>query len=109
MVGFTNGKGFDARFNNSHGITISPDGTLFIADTYNNTIKKITSDGTVTTLCGSPGRKRITDGKGFNADSIVHMELQYLLMKLSLLLKMHTKEDNFRWNSYNSLWISWRV
>ena len=67
--GTTAGKGSDARFYHPSGITSSLDGTLFVTDTYNHTIRKITSDGTVTTLCGShrEHERTSTDGNGSNA------------------------------------------
>src|SRR5690606_4826321 len=62
--GSTDGKGSAARFNSPIGIAVSPNGTLFVADYNNHTIRKITEDGTVSTLCGSPGEYGSTDGKG---------------------------------------------
>src|SRR5690606_17458133 len=55
VQGSTDGKGSQASFNGPIGIAVDSDGTLFVADTNNHTIRKITSDGTVTTLFGSPG------------------------------------------------------
>src|SRR5690242_6527573 len=37
---------------------------LFVADSGNSTIRRITLDGTVSTLCGSPGKQGSADGKG---------------------------------------------
>jgi hypothetical protein len=37
---------------------------IIVVDTGNHTIRQITEDGTVSTLCGSPGEKGSTDGKG---------------------------------------------
>jgi sugar lactone lactonase YvrE len=62
--GSTDGKGSAARFSNPFGIAVSPNGTLFVADRDNHTIRKVTEDGTVSTLCGSPGENGSTDGKG---------------------------------------------
>jgi len=42
-------------------------GILFVADCNNHTIRKITSDGTVTTLCGSTKQSGTTNGSEFNA------------------------------------------
>lgn len=45
----------DARFFNPGAIVVSPDGTLFVADTGNHVIRRITPDGTVSTYAGAPG------------------------------------------------------
>src|SRR5947207_955502 len=44
-----------ARFNHPYGITADPSGNVLVADTYNNTIRKLTAVGTnwvVTTVAG---------------------------------------------------------
>jgi hypothetical protein len=46
--------------NTPKGITIDKSGNLYVADTGNNTIRKITAAGAVSTLAGNP------DGSGFN-------------------------------------------
>lgn len=55
-LGSADGTGSDARFYLPHGV--ATDGThLFVADTYNHTIRKIViSTGSVTTLVGVPGQ-----------------------------------------------------
>lgn len=45
-----NGGAFKAGFNHPSGIAWGSNGTLFIADEKNNSIRKITADGTVTTI-----------------------------------------------------------
>lgn len=40
--GTTNGTGTQARFNGPVGITVAPDGTLYVADTDNHAIRRIT-------------------------------------------------------------------
>jgi len=61
--GFTDGQGTAASFNRPTGLAYSPDGTLYVADTGNNLIRKISKDGSVETFAGStePG---FTDGQG---------------------------------------------
>lgn len=53
--GAVDGTGNVARFNFPADIAISPDGTLFVADSGNHCIRKISPAGAVTTLAGSPG------------------------------------------------------
>lgn len=52
-LGFADGKGAAAKFYNPHGIVLLSDGSLLIADTQNNRIRRIVQDGTVTTVTGS--------------------------------------------------------
>ncbi|MEK6699123.1 MAG: hypothetical protein AABZ10_08795 [Nitrospirota bacterium] len=62
--GSTDGTGTAARFNFAAGITT--DGTnLYVADTYNHTIRKVViSTAEVTTLAGTAGVSGSTDGTG---------------------------------------------
>ena len=58
--GFADGPATEARFNFPAGLAVGPDGTLYVADTYNQRIRTIT-DGTVKTLAGN-GNSGKTDG-----------------------------------------------
>ncbi|MDB5101908.1 MAG: hypothetical protein JWM80_6329 [Cyanobacteria bacterium RYN_339] len=61
--GNADGPGETARFNVPYDVASAPDGTLYVADSENNAIRKIATDGTVSTFAGdgSPG---FADGQG---------------------------------------------
>lgn len=60
--GSADGTGSAASFGVPQGITIDNNGTLYVADTYNNAIRKITSAGVVSTIAG--GSSGSADGIG---------------------------------------------
>lgn len=64
MSGTSDGLGSAALFNNLCGVAVDAGGTIYVADSGNYTIRKVTADGTVTTLAGSPGQYGIADGTG---------------------------------------------
>lgn len=51
--GSADGTGSAARFSSPRGVAATPSGTVYVADTFNNTIRQITPAGVVTTLAGS--------------------------------------------------------
>lgn len=77
-AGSTDGTGAAARFNGPNGITVDRDGNLYVADTSNELVRKITPDGVVTRLAGSSGAIGNRDGTagrfyrpyGVSADSV---------------------------------------
>jgi sugar lactone lactonase YvrE len=50
IFGNADGKGSDARFNHPSDVAVAADGTVYVADTLNHQIRKVTADGTVSTL-----------------------------------------------------------
>ncbi len=62
--GNADGLGAAARFNGPSGIAVDSAGNLYVADTYNHTIRAISADGTVTTLAGLAGNSGTADGAG---------------------------------------------
>jgi sugar lactone lactonase YvrE len=50
--GFINGMGNAARFSSPKGVAIDNSGNIYVADTGNHSIRKITSTGVVTTIAG---------------------------------------------------------
>jgi hypothetical protein len=58
------GKGALARFNHPSSVAVDGEGNVYVADTYNNTIREITPDGVVTTLAGTANVAGSVDGTG---------------------------------------------
>lgn len=54
MLGSTDGAGDDARFYLPRGIAVDRTGNVYVADSANSTIRRITPDGTTTRIAGSP-------------------------------------------------------
>lgn len=50
VLGRKDGKGKDASFYSPQDVAVAADGSVYVADTLNNAIRKIATDGTVTTL-----------------------------------------------------------
>ncbi len=53
--GAVDGVGAIARFNSPGGLTVDPNGLLYLADTGNHRLRQIDAGGAVTTVCGASG------------------------------------------------------
>lgn len=62
--GGTDGAAGAARFKNPRGLARDSAGNFYVADTGNHTLRKIATNGVVTTLAGSAGAAATTDGSG---------------------------------------------
>ena len=63
-MGSADGTGAAARFGQLRGVAVDAGGTLYLADASNNTIRRVTAAGVVTTLAGLAGATGSADGVG---------------------------------------------
>lgn len=61
--GYVDGIGRAAQFNGPVGVAVDEAGIVYVADTYNDRIRRIAPDGTVTTVAGT-GKPALFDGPG---------------------------------------------
>jgi alpha-tubulin suppressor-like RCC1 family protein len=62
--GSADATGSAARFNNPSGVAVDGAGNIYVADTLNHTLRKVTSAGVVSTLAGATGSSGSADGTG---------------------------------------------
>jgi len=67
VSGADDGFGADALFNRPTGLTVDGAGNLFVADTGNSTIRRVSPTGDVRTYAGVPGIAGLKDGIGADA------------------------------------------
>jgi len=64
VSGNTDGTGSAARFFGPRALAVDAAGVVYITDSFNHTIRKMTSAGVVTTIAGTPGSAGSQDGTG---------------------------------------------
>ncbi len=64
LAGSTDANQLLARFNQPSGVAVDVAGNVFVADTFNSTIRRIALNGDVTTVAGVAGLAGSTDGVG---------------------------------------------
>src|SRR5579863_4929000 len=62
--GYRDGTASAAQFAHPYAVAITASGIIYVADTTNCVIRKITASGLVTTLAGQPGVPGYADGSG---------------------------------------------
>jgi len=65
-LGLTDGPAAIAQFQVPYGVAVDAQGNIYVADTYNNAVRKITPAGVVSTLAGN-GQAGYIDGAGATA------------------------------------------
>jgi len=64
VFGVNDGTGSDARFFAVYGLAVDAAGTVYVSDSTNSTIRKISAAGVVTTWAGTRGQHAAVDGIG---------------------------------------------
>jgi sugar lactone lactonase YvrE len=67
QAGDGDGEGVRARFNQPSGLALDPAGNVYVADSANHLIRKISADGWVSTIAGVVGVAGSADGTGGHA------------------------------------------
>lgn len=73
VAGDADGTGTAARFNQAYGLAVDSGGNVFVADTYNRAVRKITAGGTVTTVNGTLARFYYPQGIAVDASGYVYV------------------------------------
>lgn len=65
--GLKDGSAREAEFNSPMALALDAKGNVYVSDTGNHCIRMVTTDGTVKTIAGIPGKPGFSDGPGKNA------------------------------------------
>lgn len=65
--GTTDGAASNARFNTPLNLIADASGNIYVADSFNHTLRVISTSGAVSTFAGLPGVSGVTNGTGLNA------------------------------------------
>lgn len=96
--GDADGIGAGARFNKPAGVTADTAGNVYVADTGNAVIRKVSPVGLVTTYAGIRGDRRITDGRTQEATFIGPLAIANDLQG-----KLYVADGYFGFSEPNSL------
>lgn len=67
VAGYANGSVSSATFSSPTAFAYDAQGVMYVADANNHAIRRVTSDGSVTTVAGIPGNSGSADGTGATA------------------------------------------
>lgn len=95
QVGSADGQGAAASFLYPSDVALDSAGNLYVADTFNHTVRKVTPDGTVSTLVGQAGRRGIRLGPlpatldavvaiEIDAQDVLYIATPYAVLKVKL-------------------------
>ncbi len=65
--GWADGSAVQARFSYPSGVAVDPSGRVWVSDSGNHAVRRVSPDGTVVTVAGKPGVSGFRDGKGETA------------------------------------------
>ncbi|KAJ8491344.1 hypothetical protein OPV22_013065 [Ensete ventricosum] len=86
-VGHVDGRPREARMNHPKGFTVDGRGNIYVADTMNMAIRKISDTGVTTTIAGGKGsRGGHSDGPSEDAKFSTDIEVVYIASSCSLLV-----------------------
>lgn len=64
VSGYADGAGAAANFFGPNGIAVDTQGLVYVSDSYNQVVRRITPAGAVSTLAGTPRTRGYADGQG---------------------------------------------